>query len=200
MSSPIEAIGFATGLLSVWLAQRLHVATWPASLVSVACFAFLFYDARLYAAATLQLGIAVLGLYGWRRWAHARREQGVNVTMATTRELAAGIALAAAATTGGAWLLATRTDSPLPWPDAAVLALSLLAIWQQARGRLQCWWTWIAVDLVSIPLYASRGLPLTALLYVLFLLLCIAGWRRWRRRMLAAAEQQRSKDVQGTGA
>lgn len=180
----LEAVAFVTGLLSVWLTQRMHIANWPIGIVSVACFAWLFFDAELYADAALQLVFIVLGAYGWWRWAReqAARQQ-VQVTRVPHQEALLGLAAAMLSTGACAWLLTAHTDSPLPWPDAAVLSFSLLATWAQARGRLECWWVWIAVDVVSIPLYWSRALPLTAGLYVLFLALCIAGVRSWGRRL-----------------
>ncbi|PYV29477.1 MAG: hypothetical protein DMG09_29920, partial [Acidobacteria bacterium] len=51
------------------------------------------------------------------------------------------------------------------------------------RKRFENWWFWIAADLVYIPLYLSRALPLTALLYAVFLGMCLAGVREWRRSL-----------------
>jgi len=59
--------------------------------------------------------------------------------------------------------------------------LSVLATWWQVLRRLECWVMWIGVDLISIPLYWQRSLPLTAVLYIVFLLICIAGFIDWRR-------------------
>jgi len=184
-TSALEVAAFVSGLLSVWLTQRLNVWNWPAGIVSVACFAWLFFDASLYAAAALQLVFIVLCIYGWWSWSHDRAGTDTQpVSHATSREITLGLALAAAGTWACALLLTTRTDSPAPWPDAAVLSFSLLATWGQARRRIECWWAWIAVDLVSIPLYWSRDLPLTAALYVLFLLICAFGLRSWSKNLI----------------
>jgi len=177
----LEALAFVTGLWCVWLVKRMSLWNWPVGVFNVACFAVLFVQARLYADALLQLAFAVLNLYGWWQWTRtARAEQGaLPVTRTTLRE--AGLALpgCALAVAFGASALARFTDSPAPVMDTAVLVLSLLATAAQALRRLESWWIWIAVDVVSIPLYWSRSLPLTALLFALFLLICIAGLREW---------------------
>jgi nicotinamide mononucleotide transporter len=80
-------------------------------------------------------------------------------------------------------VLGAATDSTVPLPDAFVLAGSLVATWGQARKIIEQWWVWIAVDVVSIPLYASKGLWLTAVLYTGFLALCVDGLRRWTREL-----------------
>ncbi|MBC5763821.1 nicotinamide riboside transporter PnuC [Ramlibacter albus] len=184
--SPVEAVAFVTGLASVWYAQRLNIATWPTGIVSVLCFAWVFFHAKLYADAGLQLVFCVLCGWGWWKWRQGQGREGViRVSRAPMRELVLGLVAAMLATAACAWLLRTHSDSPVPWPDAVIFSFSLLATWKQARGWIDCWWVWIAVDIVSVPLYWSRSLPLTAVLYVLFLGLCVAGWRHWSRRIAA---------------
>jgi nicotinamide mononucleotide transporter len=176
----VEMLAFATGIASVWLAVRLSPLTWPTGIASVLCYSLVFVEARLYANALLQLVFMALCVHGWRAWS-ARTPSAVGaVTRATPRErvLAAAAALAGLAAVAG--VLGAATDSPAPLADAAVLSLSLVAVWGQARKKLESWWVWIAVDLIAVPLYFQRGLLLTALLYAVFLALCVAGLRAWR--------------------
>lgn len=106
-----------------------------------------------------------------------------------------GIAIASAVTVGAALALQSWTDSVVPWPDAFILAFSLLATWGQARKLLEQWWVWIAVDIVSIPLYAVKGLWLTAILYAGFLTLCVYGLRGWTRELRASSADEASRRV-----
>src|SRR6185295_17368591 len=76
--APLELAAVASGLASVWLAVRVHPATWPAGIVSVACYAVVFLDARLYANALLQLCFVVLGIVGWRAWSGPRNPRAVG--------------------------------------------------------------------------------------------------------------------------
>jgi nicotinamide mononucleotide transporter len=182
--SALELVAFVTGLLSVWLTLRMHIANWPVGLVNVACFSILFLDAKLYADALLQVAFFALGLYGWWNWSRSRRATAsLPATRATARELAIVLVLGVACTWGVRQALLAWTDSPAPLPDAAILVLSLLATWLQALRRIESWLLWITVDLVAIPLYWSRSLPLTAILFFIFLLLCIGGLLRWKSRL-----------------
>lgn len=179
----LEPIAVATALASVWLLLRMRIANWPMGLASVSCYAVLFFQAKLYADALLQLVFFAFGVAGWRRWALGRREANpVRVARATGRDWQLGAGAAAAGIALASWLLASFTDSPLPFFDAAIAVLSLWAIWWQAFRFLECWWVWIAVDVISIPVYVARDLPLTAALYAVFLGLCVAGVLAWRRQ------------------
>jgi nicotinamide mononucleotide transporter len=95
-----------------------------------------------------------------------------------TRRLA--LALVACWAVLGA-LLARFTDTDVPWFDAAPTTGSVFAQVLLARKFVQAWALWIGVNLIAVALFASKSLWLTALLYLIFVVLSVAGWRRWRR-------------------
>ena len=179
----LEILAFVTGLWCVWLVKRMSLWNWPVGLFNVACFSLLFLQAKLYADAVLQIAFAVLSVYGWWQWSRTAARAGeFPVTRSSAFEAVTCLVFGAAAIAAGSQALARFTDSPVPVADTSILVMSLLATAGQALRRLESWWIWIAVDLVSVPLYWSRGLPLTALLFGLFLVLCIAGQREWAQR------------------
>lgn len=184
-----EAWGDLTGALCVWLLVQRNVWNWPIGLVNNALFFALFWSAKLYADATLQIAFFALGVYGWWRWV-AGSAGAVGLVVRCTRP-GEWIGLSGAALTGTvgvAWLLATRTDSPAPVPDAAVMTLSLAATYGQAQRLVESWWVWIAVDVLSVPLYLSRGLYPTAALYFVFGCMCVSGLLAWQARLASQAE------------
>jgi nicotinamide mononucleotide transporter len=181
-----ELLGALSGLCCVALLTRQKIASWPLGIVNNALFCGLFWQARLYADATLQVVFLALAGYGWWQWSAPRGGDALRVRRTTTREWSVLLVLALGATAAAAYGLSGHTDSPAPLWDASVLTLSLAATYGQTKKLLESWWVWIAVDLLSIPLYAWRGLYPTALLYVLYLLLCVSGLRRWQRELAAA--------------
>jgi nicotinamide mononucleotide transporter len=190
----IEVIGFVTGALCVWAVTRQFVWNWPVGIANNIAFFILFVGAGLYADAALQVIFAAVAAYGWFLW--GRRSPvgtaAVEVRRATRGERYWGLGAAALFTGTAALLLHGATDSTVPLPDAFVLAASLLATWGQARKIVEQWWVWIAVDVVSIPLYASKGLWLTAILYTGFLALCVDGLRRWTAELRRTPRPTRS--------
>ena len=185
----IELLGDVTGLLCVYLVARAHVWNWPVGIANTVLFFFVFVRARLYGDALLQVVFTALGIYGWWSWTRGGAEGGeLPVRRATTLERAGCAGVSLAGTAAAALILARKTDSPVPLWDASVLVLSLVATWAQAEKLLESWWLWIAVDVISVPLYAARTLYPTALLYALFLALCVMGLREWQRLLRAPAD------------
>lgn len=178
-----ELLGDVTGLLCVWLVARQNIWNWPIGIANNAFFALLFFSSRLYAETLLQFVFATLSVYGWWSWVHGAtaRSDTLPVRRTTPREWMLFAVIAVTATAAVATWLARNTDSPAPFWDALVLVLSLIATYGQARKLLESWWVWITVDLVSVPLYLSRQLYPTALLYGIFLVLCVIGLRDWQR-------------------
>ena len=180
----VELLGDASGAACVWLVARQSLWNWPVGLLNNGLFFVLFLGSRLYGDAVLQLVFGALALYGWWSWSGARRvDLPLRVTRTPRAEWLVLAPLAALALGGAAYVLARHTDSPVPLWDAGVLVGSLAATYGQARKRLESWWLWIAVDVVSVPLYVSRKLYPTAALYVLFAGLCVMGLREWTRAL-----------------
>jgi len=183
-TSPVELVAVAFGLVSVYLSAREHIVSWPTAIVNVAIFFFLFWKAKLYADAVLQLFYLALSAYGWYEWMyggarHTRlkvsRATRMNWMVVTPLFLAGGIGLGA--------VLARYTDSPMPYYDALLTSASLEAQWMMTRKLLENWVIWILADLVYVPVFIMRGLPLTALQYAIFLVLAAIGYVGWRQSL-----------------
>jgi nicotinamide mononucleotide transporter len=77
--------------------------------------------------------------------------------------------------------MAHFTDAAVPYIDGAVLVMSVAAQWLMARRRVESWWLWVAVNLVAVPLYASRDLYVTGGVYLILLIIAVRGAVQWRR-------------------
>ncbi|MGE9268428.1 MAG: nicotinamide riboside transporter PnuC [Verrucomicrobiales bacterium] len=180
---PTEAFGFATGAICVWLITRGNIWNWPVGLANNIFFAILFWQTRLYADFGLQAVYFALGCYGWWHWLNGgdKRDQ-LPVTHARKLEwiLAASFLILG---TWGLRELLIAVNGAAPFWDALTTILCLIAQYLLCRKRLGNWYFWIAADLIYVPLYLSRGLPLIAFLYFIFLLLCLLGIRNWRKEL-----------------
>jgi len=178
-ASLLESLGFATGAVSVWLVVRASIWTWPVGIVNNVAFIVLFLEARLYADMALQFVYVAMSIGGWWYWLRGGRGGRRPIGRVGVREVAGVAALTALATCGMTLYLRSIGDSA-PFLDALTTSLSLAAMYLMARKLLENWFVWIAADLVYVPLYAWKDLPLTAILYAVFLAMCIRGVIAWR--------------------
>ena len=177
----LEWIAAALGVINVTLVVRRSVWNYPFALVMVSLYFFVFFEAKLYSDALLQIFFFAVNLYGWRNWVNARRASGeVPVGMLTPRERAVWAGATAVVSILWGVGMARFTDAAAPMIDAAIAGTSIAAQILMARRKIENWVLWILVDAIAIFLFWNRGLPYTSGLYALFLLLSIAGLTGWR--------------------
>jgi nicotinamide mononucleotide transporter len=183
----LEIAGTVTTVLGIWLTTRRLLVCWPVVLAADVIYLDVFYRARLFSDALLQVFFVVFTLYGWWHWWRGVREEGeVRVVPLGVRGWLGGLAAGAVGAVLLGWLM-VRIGAALPHLDATLTSYSLVASWWQARKHTANWWLWIAVDLVYIGEYLYKGLRWTAPLYLVLVVLAVLGLRDWRRA--AAAEE-----------
>ena len=180
----IEWIAATAGAVSVYLSARENIWTWPTAILNVGLYLFIFYKSGLYSDMGLQVVYLALSFYGWYEWLYGgERQTRLSVSTATRRvwAVAAGIGFVF-------WLALSRYTSTLPgvsYPhvDSALTTLSLVAQWMMTRKILENWLLWMIADIVYIPMYISKHLYVTAVLYAVFLVLAGIGLVDWRRSL-----------------
>jgi nicotinamide mononucleotide transporter len=179
--SIFELCAALVSALGVWLTARRSPWCWPVGLVSVIAYAWIFVDAKLYSDTVLQVIFALLILYGWQRWTRNLDDSGhVRVARLDARSATLHILVGTVAALALGYGMHRWTDASLPWLDAGLTAFSLVAQWWQARRHAAAWWLWIAVDIIYVGEYAYKSLPITAVLYIGFVVLAAFGLRAWK--------------------
>jgi len=184
--STLEIAANAFAAASVLLAGMNRIHNWWVGIVACLLFAWLFFQARLYADVTLQAFFLATNLVGWWTWAGGRRAPERPVRRTPAPWLAAMLVAGAAVAAGYGWLLHRYTNAYAPFVDSTVLAFSVLAQLLLMRRGYETWWFWLLVNTISIPLYLSRGLTLTAVLYAAFWVNAAVAMVRWRRLVVPA--------------
>jgi nicotinamide mononucleotide transporter len=176
----IEYVAAAFGLANIILLVQRSIWNYPAALVMVSLYAFIFAGQKLYSDMALQAVFFALNLYGLWHWRNAMAQSDLPV-----RILPRTSALAIIAVTIVSWVVWSSamdhyTDAAAPYWDGAVAALSVTGQILLARRYTANWYYWIAVDMLAIPLFYSRALYATTALYGVFLGLSIWGLLQWR--------------------
>lgn len=183
--NPWELLASAFGVANLLLLGRRSVWNYPCGMVMVAIFAVIFFQARLYAVAGLQIFFFAAqfhGLWEWRRAGGG--DDGVPVRRLPVRHwplvLMAGTGLSVAIA-----LLLRQTDAAAPIVDGSVAAWSLVAQALTNWRMVESWPLWVGINIASVALYAGQALWVTALLYLLFLAIALYSWRAWHRALPA---------------
>jgi len=174
--------------LSIVLAGRNSIHTWWTGIIGCALFAWVFGEAKLYADVTLQGFFIVSSIVGWWRWHGNRHAAPIPVTRASVNTVQIAAAVGALSALAYGALLHRFTDAYAPHIDSVVLSFSVIGQWLMMQRRVECWPFWLLVNIVAVPLYASRELYLTSVLYAFYLLNALVSWRHWWQ--LARAETQ----------
>jgi nicotinamide mononucleotide transporter len=179
--SYIEICGFGTGLLCVAYIIRENVWNFPIGILNNIFFILLFYEAALYADMGLQVVYIILALIGFYTWMYGGKDKSIlTVTRSTYWELTIVFLVIIIATFILTQYLITVNDS-YPFLDALTTCMSLGAQWLLNFKRIENWVIWMSADIIYIWLYIQKNLNLTAILYVMFFLLCIIGIYQWYR-------------------
>jgi nicotinamide mononucleotide transporter len=185
-SSPVTWLEILAFGLSIWMVfanLRVHPVAWPLAILSSLLYALLFADSRLYGEASLQIVFVVVSFWGWWQWLRGTDDSGQRLHVHCLGTRQRGLVLAG---TLAVWpllgaLLHHATDSDVPFLDALPTAGSLAGQFLLGRKLVENWPVWLAVNVFSVGLFAYKALWLTVLLYALFALLSVVGWRQWAR-------------------
>ena len=185
-SSPVtwlECVAFVLALAMVLLNIRVNPLGWPLAIVSSLLYFALFWDSRLYGDASLQIFFALVAVWGWWQWLRGTAADGaaLQVSWLSTRARWALVLAMALAWPATGLFLRRFTDTDVPWWDAFPTAGSVIGQWLLGRKHVENWAVWIVVNVVSVGLFAYKGLWLTVLLYAVFIVLSVQGWRAWTR-------------------
>ncbi len=190
-------------MLCVLLLIRQNIWTFPIGLLYAAVTVVVLYHQRLYINLLENLYYLVMNAYGWFYWSQGRLQQNaarVDRDLATTAApnplpvrrlpwtqwpLLIFMLIGLSALIG--WLFDTYTKADLAYWDSLTTTMSFLAMWLTARKYIDNWWLWGIVDVLYVGLYSYKGLEPYALLYALYIVLAVIGYRAWQRSLAPLA-------------
>jgi nicotinamide mononucleotide transporter len=184
-----ELLGTLFGLVSVYLASRTNILTWPTGIVNEVFLFVLFFQVQLYADMFLQVYFLIVTLYGWYRWRNPAADQ--RITTLSLRSIGLVIAILITATFGLGYLIQHLHEwlpdwfihpASYPYTDSFVMAASMIANFGLARKKLENWLLWIIIDIICVALYIKKGIYFLAIEYVIFTFMASYGYFNWRKQ------------------
>lgn len=180
--SPVEALGVVLGYLYVLLIYRRNRLGWIAGAISSVAYMYLFARARLPMQSSLQVYYVIMSIYGWRNWTRSERQDAGGISRWPLRYHAVAVLAIVLASALLAGLLRHETHAALPFLDSMTTCTCLFATWLLARLKLENWLYWIWADSLTAYMLMSRGMPLSAGLYLSYLVIAVFGLHTWLRR------------------
>ena len=181
MIAPLELAANGFVAVSILLAGRNNVHTWWTGIVGCTLFGVLFAQNRLYADVALQVFFVATSAVGWWKWKHGDHGDPLPITHASAANLMWTVPLGVVATAAYGALLHFTTNAYAPFLDSAVLVFSIIGQVLMMQRRVENWAFWLLVNSIAAPLYLSRDLVLTAVLYAGFWINAVVSWRSWYR-------------------
>lgn len=181
----LELLGLISGLLCVWLLIRENILTFPLGLIYAVITVVVVARAGLFADVLLNLYYVAMNAYGWYFWLRgggARRSDNQLAVAVLPPPQYLSLGLITLFGTGlMGWYFASFTAAALPYPDSFTTVASFVAMWMSARKYLESWILWFVIDVVQVGLYLLKGINEYALLYLVYLVMAVLGWLRWRQ-------------------
>ena len=185
--SVAEAVAVLLAIAYLLLVIRQNILCWAAALASVLIYLVIFFNAQLYMESVLQIFYAAMAVYGWYQWKHGGVEhQGLRIVTWRLRHHVIAIGGILGLTLVFGWALGA-TDAAFPYLDSLTTVAAVVTTFMVARKVLENWAYWFVIDGLSVYLYISRELYLTAGLFVLYLVMIVIGFRCWWRDWKAEA-------------
>ncbi len=175
-----ETAAVVLGVAYLLLAMRESLWCWYAAFISTAIFLVLFWEVGLLMESGLQVYYLAMAVYGWWQWQHGSEgetELAISSWGGRQHMTALLLVMVLSATSGA--LLEQFTGAALPYLDSFTTWGSIVTTWMVARKILENWLYWLVIDSVSIYLYLDREMYLTALLFAVYLVIVLFGYRKW---------------------
>ena len=177
----IEIIGAIISLLYLWLEYKAHKWLWPVGAITPLIYIYIFFAGKFYAVMGINIYYLFACIYGWYCWKRKDAgESGLQITRLPLHLVWKLFTFFAVLFAVIAWILICFTDSPVPYGDALIAALSIVAMWMLAHKYAEQWLVWLVVNMISAVLYFWQGLYPTGILYFIFAVVSVFGYLKWK--------------------
>ena len=181
----IEVIGAVIGLAYIVSEYRADRWFWPLSILMSLFYIVIDFTSGIYANGTIccyNLVMSVYGLLVWRGLVQSKDRTERPITSCPSRFWPWIIAVVVLLSVVLWWVLQTLGESQIPWLDGISSALSVVAMWMLSQKYWQQWILWLLVEPLMITLFWLTGNYASAILYIVFEVVCVLGIIRWYKQ------------------
>ena len=180
----LEIFAVSSAISYLILAAKEDVRCWYAALFSSLLYMYIMYTADLIMESFLQIFYICMAIYGWYIWSNKINvEKELKITSWKKQYHLYAIIIVRLLAIISGFLLEKYTQASLPFLDAFTTWGAIITTYMVAKKIIENWIYWFVIDSISIYLFISRELYLTALLFLIYLIIIIFGYRSWRKKL-----------------
>ena len=190
----LEIIVFIFGILSVWYAKKENLLVFPTGILATIISVYLLYKAGYFGDMILNAYYSIMSVYGWYMWTRKNKSVDlVQVSRTTFKEKLMGFGLFCI-TVIFVYIIYQVFNSELEfvnYVDLFTSGIFFTAMYYMALKKIENWALWLIGNLISIPLYAYRGLGIIACQFIIFTFMVIVAYISWYKIL-----KQQQKGIQ----
>jgi nicotinamide mononucleotide transporter len=182
-----EILAAILAIIYLLLALKQDIRCWIAWIISSLMYLFVMLYAGLLMESALQIFYVGMGIYGWMQWDKRAAQDKLSIRRWNKKQhfYAIGSLLCIVVISG--YLLSLNSNAVAPYIDSFTTWGAILATFMVAKKVLENWIYWFVIDFVSVFLFLSRELYPTAVLFVIYLVIIVFGYRAWIQAMRSNA-------------
>ncbi|MDD2985609.1 nicotinamide riboside transporter PnuC [Flavobacterium sp.] len=180
----LEIIAVLFGLASVWFAKNDSIWVFPTGIVSTTIYIYLLWQWGLVGDMSINFYYSIMSIYGWYYWTRKKDNQTEFPIAKITVVEKKWVVIIFILTSIGVVLLYRFFDKFVHWTayvDTFTTGLFFVGMWLMAKRKIEHWLFWIVGDIISVPLYFSKGYTFTSVQYLIFTIIAFYGYIEWKK-------------------
>jgi nicotinamide mononucleotide transporter len=182
----LEFLAFTFGIISVIYAKKENILVYPTGIICTVITVYLLYKAQYFGDMMMNIYYSLMSIYGWWNWSRIQNDKYLlKITRFSKNDLGLTVFLfLLTITVTYAVYTFNLTEIKIPnYIDIFTSGIFFTAMWLMANKKLESWVFWIIGDIITVPLYAYRGLGMLSLQYIIFTILAIQGYIEWKKHL-----------------
>ena len=182
----LEMIAFVFGIASVYYAKKENILVYPTGLIATCITVFLLYRAGYFGDMVVNFYYSVMSIYGWYIWSRPTTDNSVlPISRTSRREKLIGLMLfvVTIVVIFVVYRIFAQAIEVENYIDVFTSGIFFTAMYFMALKKIENWTLWIVADIISIPLYAYRGLGILSLQFLIFTIMAVMAYIEWKKKL-----------------
>ena len=182
----LEFLAFFFGIISVIYAKKENILVYPTGIICTVITVYILFKAQYLGDMMMNVYYSIMSIYGWWNWSRKDKDKYlIKISRFSKNDLGLTIFLfvLTICITYSVYLFSLNEIGIPNYIDVFTSGLFFTAMWLMANKKLESWVFWIIGDIITVPLYAYRGLGMLSLQYIIFTILAIQGYLEWKKSL-----------------